>query len=483
METHPVGAQVDPGYLRKSLPLAAPFLGEDFQDIADDYQKLIIPGLTNWQHPSFFGYFPAACTWEGILGDLYAGSLFSPGFNWISSPAATELEITVMDWVAQMFGLSHEFQNSSSKGGGVLQATASESVLVAMVAARTRYLHEHPEADSSKLLVYVSPETHSVGLKTALILGIQARVLEVEIVDNLELRGRVFSTALEQDRIAGRHPFFLLATVGTTSSGAIDRIHELGIVATGHNIWLHIDAAWAGVALVCPEFRELCQLEAINRYADSFCTNLHKWGIVSGSASALWVKQLKYVTDALDVTPAYLSAINDDSEDSPGDGSSSERPRPMLDMRHWKFGLATPFRALKVWFVLRSFGVHGFQKHIRNGAALNSLFVARVQKSPVLALVTPPALSLTVVRLEPRGMSFTPDELNLLNKSWYTRLAQRADLFVTSTVVSGIYCVRFVVGAERTMDTHVLCTFEIFEEEAQVALEKWNPNTATVCKM
>ncbi|KAJ6614656.1 pyridoxal phosphate-dependent transferase [Mycena sp. CBHHK59/15] len=464
VEKNPLVAQVEPGYLRKLLPTSPPFHGENFDNIADDYQKFIIPGLTNWQHPSFFGYFPAACTWEGIIGDLYSGSIFNPGFNWLCSPASTELETVAMDWAAQMLGLSDEFQNSSSTSTGGGSYSASESVLVAMVAARTRYLHQHPEANTANLLVYVSSETHSVGLKTARILGIQVHILEVSTGDNFSLRGQAFCTALYQDRSAGKHPFFLLATVGTTSSGAVDNIGELGVIAQEHCVWIHIDAAWAGVALACPEFRELCQLDAINQYADSFCTNFHKWGLVNGSASAFWVRQSKYVTNALDVTPAYLSKVD----------QVEGNEKPMLEMRNWKIGLVSHFRALKIWFVLRSFGIEGFQRHIRHGVALNSLFVSKILHSAIFALVAPPSLALTVFRIQPSALALTGAELNTLNKLWYKHLSNRADLFITHTVIAGIYCVRFAAGAQRTSDAHVECAYKILEEEAQVSLLAWS---------
>ncbi|KAJ7472562.1 pyridoxal phosphate-dependent decarboxylase [Mycena latifolia] len=455
MASRPVVAQVQPGYLRKLLPWAAPETGENFQDIVDDYQKFIIPGLTNWQHPSFFGYFPVACTWEGIIGDIYAGSLFNPGFNWICSPACTELEVIVMDWAAKMFGLSEEFQHSSI-GGGVLQATASDSVLVALVAARVRYLGKYPQANPSDLVIYVSTETHALGIKNGRVLGIEVRVLNVEISDNFALRGRTVHNAVQEDIANGKHPFFLLATVGTTSTGAVDRIDELGAIASDHFLWLHIDAAWAGVALACPEFREFCQLDAINNFADSFCTNFHKWGLVNWDASTLWVRNKKYVTDALDITPAYLRPIAEIPDTA------------MIEMRHWKIGLGSHFRALKF-----SYGVKGFQAHIRDDVALNALFASKIIASPILSLVSPPSLALSVFRIGFNLLKLQPDELNKLNKCWYRRLASRADIFVTHTEVGGIYCVRFAIGGQQTEAQHVLRAFRIIEQEALAAVVSW----------
>ncbi|KAJ7307625.1 pyridoxal phosphate-dependent decarboxylase [Mycena albidolilacea] len=455
MASRPVVAQVEPGYLRKLLPCTIPEDGENFQEIVDDYQKFIIPGLTNWQHPSFFGYFPVACTWEGIIGDIYAGSLFNPGFNWICSPACTELEVIVMDWAAKMFGLSENFQHSGC-GGGVLQATASDSLLVAMVAARVRYVEEFPQINPSNFVIYVSSETHSLGLKNGRILGIEVRILNVEITDDFALRGNTVRKAIQEDLANGKIPFFLVATVGTTSTGAVDRIDELGAIAREYFIWLHIDAAWAGVALACPEFRNLCQLDAINDFADSFCTNFHKWGLVNWDASTLWVRNKKHVTNALDVTPAYLRPI--------------ARENVMIEMRNWKIGLGSHFRALKVWFVFRSYGVKGFQAHIRDDVALNVLFASKIMLSPILSLVSPPSLALSVFRIALPLPNLRLDQLNKLNKCWYRRLASRADIFVTHTEVGGIYCVRFAIGGQQTQAQHVLRAFEIIEQEAFAAV-------------
>ncbi|KAG6866861.1 hypothetical protein C0991_008797 [Blastosporella zonata] len=233
LEKQPVLSKVEPGYLKKHIPcecyrqslrwndiltnmlkqVTAPEQGEDFQVIADDYQKFIVPGLTHWQHPSFFAYFPTGCTFEGILADLYSTAAANPGFNWIASPACTELEALVMDWACRLLGLSPEFLNSSEVGGGVIQNTASDSALIAAVAARSLYQRDHPEVPSTKLVIYTTTQTHSLGLKAGLVLGLSVRILEVKAEDNFSLRGETLRLALEEDEKLGMKPFILRLTL------------------------------------------------------------------------------------------------------------------------------------------------------------------------------------------------------------------------------------------------------------------------------
>ncbi|OJA12597.1 hypothetical protein AZE42_06904 [Rhizopogon vesiculosus] len=334
LRNRPVTSQVEPGYLRKLLPVSAPTVGEDFQLIADDYQKYILPGLTHWQHPSFFAYFPAACTFESILGELYASSTSNPGFNWSVGPACTELEAVVMDWSAQILGLDKSFYNTTKVGGGVIQATACDAALVATVAARSRYIREHPQVPMEKLILYTTTQTHSLGKKAGLILGLKVRALPVTAEDEFALRGETLEVALKEDMHAGLHPFILIATVGTTSSGGVDKLDEIGVnsgprtVKSHPAVWLHVDAAWAGVAL------EIVQ-----------------WGLIHFDASCLWVRHRTHLTNALDVTPEYLRSKRGD------DGTA-------IGYRNWNLNLSRRFRSLKFWFVLRSRGTEGFQKHI-----------------------------------------------------------------------------------------------------------------------
>ncbi|TDL17217.1 hypothetical protein BD410DRAFT_816531 [Rickenella mellea] len=456
LESRNVVSSVEPGYLRRALPTAPPEQGEDFSKIADDYQQLIIPGLTHWQHPSFFAYFPTACTFEGILGDVYASSVSNPGFNWGCSPACTELEAVMTDWAAQLLGLDNAFLNTTGVGGGVIQTSASDSVLTVVVAARSLYCKTHPGVGLDKLLLYTTSQTHSVGAKAALVLGLKERSLDVNLDDGFGLRGEALQMALDEDIKAGLHPFFIIATIGTTSSGAIDHLSEICSVAQSYpSLWIHVDAAWAGVTLACPEYREICHLDYINRYVHSFCTNFHKWGLVNFDASLLWVRNRKHLTDALDVTPQFLRTAQ-------GDAGT------VIDYRNWHLGLGRRFRSLKIWFVLRSYGAEGFRKYIRKGIDLNKVFSTWVSSSPLFELVTPPSFALTVFRMKlPPSKDHHTTSQDFLTRKLFERLSARKDIQVTQTVLHGIFCIRFAIGAERTEEKHVMAAFSLLCDEAR----------------
>ncbi|KAI0922914.1 hypothetical protein AcW1_002567 [Taiwanofungus camphoratus] len=466
LSQRPVIPPVQPGFLLKSLPDSPPEVGEDFGAIADDYQKLILPGLTHWQHPSFFAYFPTAATFEGMLADLYASSTSNPGFNWLSSPSCTELEMVVMDWSAKLLGLGEHFLNSSVKGGGVMQTTSSDSALVVTVAARSLYTRMHPKTKLEDLVVYVTSQTHSLGVKASLVLGLECRILEVRAEDGFALRGETLKAALVEDETKGRQPFILIATVGTTSSGAIDRLDEVGEVLRDYpSLWVHVDAAWAGVTLSCPEYREIAQLDNVNKYASSFGTNFHKWGLVNFDAALLWVRSRKDLTDALDVTPEFLRTKHSDAG-------------TVFDYRNWQLGLGRRFRSLKVWFVLRSYGISGFQKYIRQCIELNQYFASLVRSSPVFSLVTRPSFALTVFRITlesaiPDTHALDEQALNDLNRTFYARLSARRDIMLTQTMLNGTFCVRFAVGAARTRKEDVDKAWGLLQEEAGVVIEDW----------
>lgn len=434
--------------------------------ITADFHQFILPGITHWSHPSFFAYFPSVGSLESLIGDIYAGAVSNPGFNWLCSPASTELEAIIMDWSAKLFGLEGNFLTSSGVGGGVLQTTASDAALLASVVARSRYTRLHPGVSLDKMMIYGTTQTHSLGAKAALILGMQFRALEVTLEDNFSLRGSTLSRALEEDRANGLHPYLLIATVGTTSSGAIDNIDEIGEVLTSEpSIWLHVDAAWAGVAFALPEYRQTGRLDAINKYAYSFCTNFHKWGLTVFDCSTFWVKDRTYLTEALDVTPEFLRTRHGDTG-------------MVIDYRNWHLSLGRKFRSLKLWFMLRGFGVEGFQKHLRKGIDNANAFADRVKESAYFKLMTPPTLSLVVFRLVPSNIAsregYTSDaatikELNALNLKFHENTA--SELFMTRTDLGGSICIRMSTGGYRTEKRHVLEAFEILEREAAKLVE------------
>lgn len=463
MEDRPVKPSVEPGYLRKALPAAPPTKGEDMEDIANDFQNLIMPGVVHWQHPSFFAYFPAAGTLESIIGDLYAATAMNPGFNWMCSPACTELENVTMDWAAQLYGLSDDFHNSTNVGGGVIQTNASDCVIVSTVAARERYKRIRPDVPANKLVIYVTTQTHSLGLKCGRVLGLPVHCIPVRAEDNYSLRGQDLREAIVMDRAEGKHPFIMIGTVGTTSSGAIDNVDEIGETLCDYpEIWLHIDAAWLGAAFSCPEFRERCHVPGINKYADSIGINFHKWGLVSLECSGLWVRDRKNLTEALDITPPFLRSTEGESG-------------AVVDYRNWSLALGRRFRSAKLWFVLRSFGVEGYRAHIKRSISLGEIFADSVRSHPeLLELVVPPSFSLSVFRIAPAAVpESSADELNDLNERYYQRLYERKDLMLTQTKLDGVHCVRFVTGAQKTERHHVETAFDICLETAKLMIKEF----------
>ncbi|KAF9511208.1 hypothetical protein BS47DRAFT_1487046 [Hydnum rufescens UP504] len=511
LSERPVLAQVKPGYLTSALPHEAPQKGESMDVIANDFQTLILPGITHWQHPSFFAYFPSNATFPGMLADIYASSVTNPGFNWMCSPACTELESVVMDWAANLLGLSSSFHVASGVGGGAIQSSASDSALVAVIAARARFLIAHPDVPAEKLVIYLSTQTHSLGTKTAAILNIPFRALPVMPEDAFSLRGDRLRDAYEEDRNAGKWPFVLIATVGSTSSGAVDALEELGPITKDFpDFWLHVDAAWAGVSFSCPEYREQGRLKEINAFADSCCVNFHKWGLVNFDASTLWLRDRRHLTEALDVSPYYLrNKHSDEGTLQFRDNFSSDFPSRLqffyyileligtvIDYRHWQVALGRRFRSIKLWFVLRSYGVEGFQNHIRKCVRLGTLFHDLLSTSSIFEVVTPRSLALTVFRLiipdagadasspPPASLARPIDlqTLNELNMELHHRLTEGSGpggeddkLFLTRTDLNGKVCIRLVVGAERTQEEHVQRAFDILCKVGKVLLNDVTP--------
>ncbi|KAF8317413.1 hypothetical protein DL93DRAFT_2125123 [Clavulina sp. PMI_390] len=463
LESRPVTAQVEPGFLVNAQPQTAPQIGEPIDEITKDFEALILPGITHWQHPSWFGYFPSNSTFAGILGDMYSSAVANPGFNWLASPACTELEQVVMDWSASLLGLDESFHIRSGIGGGAIQGTASDSALVAAIAARERFHAVHPEVPIDKLVLYVSSQTHSLGVKSGILLGIKCRTLPVLAEDEYQLRGSTFKAAYEEDRAAGLWPFCLMATVGTTSSGAVDRIDELGPLANGYDtLWLHVDAAWAGVSYSCPEFRGPGRLADVNTYADSFCTNFHKWGLVNFDASGFWVRDRKHLTEALEVTPSFLRTKQ-------GDAGT------VIDYRNWQVALGRRFRSIKIWFVLRSYGIEGFQAHIRKGVQLGVFFENLIRESKFFEILTPRNLALVVFRLAVPAEN-GPDrekKVNDLNLELHKRVIDGPNgLFITRTELNGHVAMRMAIGGERTEERHVRHAFDVFERLAAEVLRE-----------
>jgi aromatic-L-amino-acid decarboxylase len=442
----PVLSQVEPGDVAGQLPAHPPRDPEDFGALIDDLDRVVVPGLTHWQHPRYFAYFPANSSPAAILGDLVSSGLGAQGMIWATSPAVTEVEQVVLDWLAEALGLPADFR-SDSAGGGVVQDTASTATFTALLAALHRAsggsVRERGLAGED-WVVYGSTQAHSSLLKAAMMAGIGERGVRSIAVDPVTQAMDVAAlrSAVAEDVAAGRRPVLVLAAVGTTSTGAFDEVPGIAEVAREHGLWLHVDAAWAGVAAVCPELRG--HMAGVGEHADSVVTNPHKWLLTTFDCSTFWVRDRSALIGALSILPEYLR--------NPASESGA-----VVDYRDWHPQLGRRFRALKLWSVMRTYGVSGLQAHIRDGVALADHFADLVRADDRFEVVTEPALSLVVFRLV-AGDDATMQAMQALNAS--------GTAYLSHTRVEGRAALRLAVGSWRTTRADVDRTWAALQELA-----------------
>jgi aromatic-L-amino-acid decarboxylase len=434
VESLPVRSEVEPGAIRALLPAHPPQTGEGFDAILADLDRVIVPGLTHWQHPSFFGYFPANSSGPGVLGDLLASGLGVQGMLWSTSPAATELETHVLDWLAELLDLPARLR-STSAGGGVIQHSASDAVLVALLAALHRVsggATERGGVGTGRYTVYTSHQTHSAVEKACRVAGLGSDALRKLDVDPTTMAARAehLRARLEADRAAGFTPVMVVASIGATGTGAIDPVGELTALAHEHGAWLHVDAAWAGVAAVCPELR---WINAGVEEVDSYDTNPHKWLLTNFDCSAMWVADRAALIGALSIMPEFLR-------------NAATESGAVIDYRDWHVPLGRRFRALKLWTVIRWYGAEGLRAHIRSHVAMAQEFAARVAADDRFELVAPHPLALVTFRLR-AGDDAT--------KALLERANATGRVFLTHTQVNGALAVRMAIGGVRTEPRHV----------------------------
>ncbi|XWS76175.1 hypothetical protein CRYUN_Cryun01aG0153800 [Craigia yunnanensis] len=456
IENFPVLSQVEPGYLRDLLPDSAPNQPDPFQHVLDDIKAKILPGVTHWQSPNYFAYYPSNSSVAGFLGEMLSAGLNIVGFSWITSPAATELEMIVLDWLAKMLKLPEDFL-SAGQGGGVIQGTASEAVLVVLLAARDKVLRRVGKDALEKLVVYASDQTHSALQKACQIGGIHpenCRLLKANSLTNYALSPELLSETISQDLAIGLIPFFLCATIGTTSSTAVDPLLALGKIAKSNGMWFHVDAAYAGSACVCPEFRHF--IDGVEE-ADSFNMNAHKWFLTNFDCSVLWVKDRSALVQALSTNPEFLK-------------NKASQANMVVDYKDWQIPLGRRFRSLKLWMVLRLYGLENLQCYIRNHIKLAKHFEDLVAQDPRFEVVTPRIFSLVCFRLLPptndeyHGNKFNHDLLDAVNST--------GNVFISHTVLSGKYILRFAVGAPLTEEKHVNAAWKVLQYKATALLEE-----------
>uniref|UniRef100_A0AAX7T2B1 Aromatic-L-amino-acid decarboxylase n=1 Tax=Astatotilapia calliptera TaxID=8154 RepID=A0AAX7T2B1_ASTCA len=423
IEKRPVYPDLEPGYLRSLIPNEAPLEPESYEDIIKDVERVIMPGVTHWHSPYFFAYFPAASSYPAMVADMLCGAIGCIGFSWAASPACTELETVMLDWLGKMLQLPECFiAGTHGRGGGVIQGTASEATLISLLAARCKAVRRVQTINAkkseseilSKLVAYTSDQAHSSVERAALIGAVMMRKVPTD--NRYAVRREMLKKMVEEDKAAGLIPFYFCATLGTTPSCAFDHLTELGPLCNEENMWMHIDAAYAGSAFICPEFRPL--LNGVE-FADSFNFNPHKWLLVN----------FDYMTAAI----------------------------------HWQIPLGRRFRSLKMWFVFRMYGLKGLQAHIRKQVALAKEFESLVRADKRFEICAEVVLGLVCFRL--KGS-------NELNQELLKRITKSREIHLVPCQLSGRFVLRFAICARTTESHHIQqawqhitqLTFELLQE-------------------
>lgn len=476
---------VEPGYLRKLLPEEAPQQGEAWADIQKDIETKVLPGITHWQSPDFLAWFPASSSFPAMLGEMYSTAFTGAAFNWICSPVVTELETIVLDWLARAFALPPCYLSTGpTRGGGVIHGSASEATVTVMVAARDKYLREatahitdEEEREDAiaqrrtKLVALGSVATHSATKKAAQIAGVRFRAVPVHAEDGYKMTGTELRKTIDALHAKGLEVFYVTATLGTTDTCAIDDLDsiadvldEIAPAATltpeqkrdgQSEIWVHVDAAYAGSALVCPEYQHLTPVLA---RVHSYNVNMHKWLLVNFDCSVLYVRDRTWLTAALSVGLAIVRNAHSDSG-------------LVTDYRDWQIPFGRRFRSLKIWFVVRSYGIEGLQAHIRKHVALAEDFAAMLRSRPDLfEILTGPRFALTVFRLKSKSPTATAQDINALTKESYDDVLAGGEIFLSSTVVGEVFAIRHCPATPFVEAHHVKKHFEVLVASAEKTL-------------
>jgi len=448
-EKFPVLSRSQPGSIHDALPAAAPADAEPFARIMSDFEELILPGVTHWNHPRFFAYFPANNSAPSILGELLSAGLGVNAMLWQTSPAATELEQRMMEWLAGLLDLPEGFH-------GVIQDTASTATLCALLCAREKttgygFNARGPAAlyPGRPLRIYCSSEAHSSVVKGARIAGFgDENIVTVPVDEDRAMDPEALVRAVEADREADFRPCCVVATVGTTSTTAIDPLEKIGPVARRFDLWLHVDAALAGSAAILPEKRWI--LDGVE-HADSLVFNPHKWLFVNFDCSAFFVRDPGHLERVMAIDPAYLQ---------------TDRDSQVTNYRDWGIQLGRRFRALKVWFVLRSYGADRLRAMLAGHIAMAERFRDRIVADPDWELLAPVPLNTVCFRRHPADLAATDEDLNRLNKDLMDRVNAAGRIYLTHTVLDGRFALRMAIGQTGTLERHVDEAWEELVEKA-----------------
>ena len=446
VEAHPVMARTEPGAIKKQLPATPPEAAESFDAILRDLDRIVVPGLSHWQHPRFFGYFPCNGSLASVLGDYVSTGLGVLGLAWQSSPALTEIEEVVTDWMRMMLGLSGAWS-------GVIQDTASTSTLVALISARERTTgyslgRGGLQAEPAPLVVYTSAQSHSSVDKAALLAGFGRQNIRVVPHDaQRAMRPEALAAAIAADRQAGGRPCAVVATAGSTTSTALDPIDAVADIAAKHGVWLHVDAAMAGSAMILPECRWMW--DGVER-ADSLVINPHKWLGAAFDCTLYYVRDAEHLVRVMSTNPSYLQ--------SAADGR-------VKNLRDWGIPLGRRFRALKLWFLIREQGVSGLQARLRRDLANAQHLADSIGAAPGWRVLAPVPLQTLCVRHEPAGLD--DEALDRHTLAWVERVNRSGAAYLTPAVLDGHWMVRVSIGAETTERSHVEELWRAMRMEAE----------------
>lgn len=445
VDTYPVKSMIRPGSVFAAIPSEPPSKPETMEQIFADFEKVIMPGMTHWQSPGFFAYFPSNTSFPSLLGEMLSSALGAQCMKWETSPAATELEEAVMNWLRRMIGLPDSFE-------GVIQDTASTSTLTAILTAREKstgfLVNNSGMVGAEHMRVYCSAEAHSSVEKAVKIAGIgRENLVKIATDEAFRMKPELLREAIAADIRNGLKPVCVVAALGSTGSTAVDPIGAIGDICQEFGIWFHVDAAFSGNAMILPEFQWM--LKGVEK-ADSFVFNPHKWMFTNFDCSAYFVKDSESLVNTFKLVPEYLK---------------SQIPEHVNDYSNWGIQLGRRFRALKLWFVIRSFGTEGLQDKIRKHIALAAELKSWIENHPSFELLAPVDFSLVCFRFHPQGLN-DPDQLNRLNEKLMLQVNLTGKAYITHTKLNGVFALRMVT-AQTTMETkHVNQAWNLILDEA-----------------
>ena len=442
VEEYPVFSQEKPGSIKKKLPPEPPKNGESIQNIMNDVNEIIMPGMTHWNHPNFMSYFNSTASGPAILGDFLSSAFNINGMIWKTSPASTELEETVLDWLRQMLKLPKSFL-------GLIYDLASVSSMHAIAAAREEAKKTNSNYDISKLRIYCSEHAHSSIDKSVITLGIPLEsIIKIKVDDHFRMISSELDNRIREDLLSGYQPFCVVATVGTTSTTSIDPLSRIVSITKKHNLWLHVDAAHAGSAAIVPEIRPI--LSGVED-ADSLVLNPHKWLFVPIDLSVLFIKRPNVLKQTFSLVPEYLKT-DEESE--------------VINYMDYGIQLGRKFRSLKLWFLIRYFGVSGLQNIIREHLRLGELFADFIDRHEKFERLAPTPLSTVCFRAVPDSQ-MSEEELNSFNKTLMDEINDSGKLFLSHTKLKGKFTIRLSISGIKTIERHIFNAWELIQKKLE----------------